>query len=97
MDHPIRLSGRVARPDIVFSKRKVAIFVDGCFWHCCPTHGSIPATNVEYWVPKLERNTKRDAATDAALLAAGWTVVRAWEHEPAEEVVERITAALSWT
>jgi DNA mismatch endonuclease (patch repair protein) len=62
-----------------------------------PTHGSTPADNVGYWVPKLERNAKRDAANDAALRAAGWTVLRAWEHEPPGEIVARITAGLSST
>src|SRR5258707_14817102 len=69
------------RPDIVFTARKVAVFVDGCFWHCCPEHGSQPAANTWYWEPKLRRNVDRDRAADTALGQAGWTVIRFWEHE----------------
>ena len=58
--------------------------MDGCFWHCCPEHGSQPAANTWYWEPKLARNVERDRAADAALVAAGWRVVRVWEHEPVE-------------
>jgi DNA mismatch endonuclease (patch repair protein) len=81
----------------VFTKRKLAVFIDGCFWHCCPDHGTLPASNVDYWLPKLERNVKRDAANDAALRAAGWTVIRAWEHEPAAKIAERIALAFRST
>lgn len=83
-----------ARPDIVFSKRKLAVFVDGCFWHLCPLHGRIPTSNSSYWVPKLEGNARRDQATTVALEAAGWTVLRFWEHMPPEAVVEQIVRVL---
>ena len=86
--------GRV-RPDIVFTARKVAVFVDGCFWHCCPDHGSKPAVNTGYWNPKLLRNVERDRAADAALAAAGWEVVRVWEHEPLDTAVTAVTDALA--
>src|SRR5262249_29772393 len=74
-------AGVRVRPDIVFTARRIAVFVDGCFWHCCPEHGSQPAANTWYWEPKLRRNVERDRAADAALGQAGWTVVRLWEHE----------------
>ena len=74
--------GQRVRPDIAFTARRVAVFVDGCFWHCCPQHGSKPAVNVGYWDPKLRRNVERDRAADTALAAAGWEVVRVWEHGP---------------
>jgi DNA mismatch endonuclease (patch repair protein) len=64
------------RPDIVFPKARVAVFVDGCFWHRCPIHGTSPKANSEYWTPKLDRIVERDRETDAALVALGWTVVR---------------------
>jgi len=68
-------------PDIVFTKARVAVFVDGCFWHGCPEHQVVPKSNREYWAPKLRRNVERDRAADDALTAAGWTVLRMWEHE----------------
>src|ERR1700759_4905576 len=73
------------RPDMAFTARKVAVFVDGCFWHACPEHGSKPRANEWYWGPKLVRNVERDRINDAALILAGWTVVRLWEHVPIHE------------
>jgi len=87
--------GKRVRPDIAFTARRVAVFVDGCFWHACPEHGSRPAANVWYWEPKLRRNVERDRAADAALAAAGWNVVRVWEHEPLEAAVTAVLAALA--
>jgi DNA mismatch endonuclease, patch repair protein len=87
-------SGARVRPDIAFTARRVAVFVDGCFWHCCPEHGRNPAVNTGYWDPKLRRNTERDRAADAALAAAGWAVVRVWEHEPLEAAVAAVTTVL---
>ncbi|MGZ6586032.1 MAG: very short patch repair endonuclease [Solirubrobacteraceae bacterium] len=78
------------RADLVFTRAKVAVFIDGCYWHGCPQHGTKTRTNSDYWVPKIARNRERDASTDRALHAAGWTVIRAWEHEPAAEVALRI-------
>ena len=95
-DYRLDLAGGTrVRPDIVFTARKVAVFVDGCFWHGCPQHGSRPAVNVWYWEPKLRRNTERDRTADAALAAAGWAVVRVWEHEPLEAAVASVVTALS--
>ncbi|WP_280352412.1 very short patch repair endonuclease [Nocardia abscessus] len=82
------------RPDIVFTARKVAVFVDGCFWHVCPVHGRQPTTNEWYWAPKLRRNVERDRAADAALTGAGWKVVRLWEHEQLEAAVQAVLCAL---
>jgi DNA mismatch endonuclease (patch repair protein) len=95
-DYRLDLAGGArVRPDIAFTARKVAVFVDGCFWHGCPDHGSRPAVNVWYWEPKLRRNAERDRAADAALTAAGWAVVRVWEHESLEAAVASVLAALS--
>ncbi len=94
VDWPIRLEGRrPVRPDVVFTRRHVCVFVDGCYWHGCPAHCRLPAANRAYWSAKIERNRQRDLATDAALQAAGWTVVRAWEHEAPEVVVARVLDA----
>lgn len=81
-DFPVNVGpGRPVRPDIVFTRAHVAVFVDGCFWHGCPEHQVIPRSNLDYWVPKLRRNTDRDRQVDAALTDAGWQVIRIWEHE----------------
>lgn len=82
------------RPDIVFTARKVAVFVDGCFWHCCPQHGRQPTVNEWYWTPKLRRNVERDRIADAALQEAGWAVVRVWEHFTVSEAVREVKDAL---
>jgi DNA mismatch endonuclease (patch repair protein) len=70
------------------------VFVDGCFWHGCPVHGRTPSTNSGYWGPKIGRNVERDAQQTSRLEAAGWTVVRIWEHEDPETAVARIATAL---
>lgn len=82
------------RPDIVFTAKKVAVFVDGCFWHVCPEHGRQPTTNEWYWAPKLRRNMERDQRVNAALEAAGWRVIRLWEHEALATAVETVVAAV---
>jgi len=69
------------RADITFSRAKVAVFVDGCFWHGCPDHKTTPANNAAWWKAKLARNVERDRETDAHLSSLGWTVLRVWEHE----------------
>ena len=97
-DHRLDLdSGRRVRPDIVFTARKLAVFVDGCFWHACPEHGSKPRANEWYWGPKLIKNVERDRVNDAALILAGWTVVRLWEHVPVDEAVSTVVTALATT
>lgn len=80
--------------DVAFPRAKVAVFVDGCFWHSCPQHATRPAANDAWWADKLARNVERDAATTAHLEAAGWRVVRAWEHEAPDEVAARLVALL---
>lgn len=79
-----------SRPDIVFTRAKVIIFVDGCFWHGCPEHYRPPTVNSGYWQSKLETNLTRDHRSSAAFEAAGWTVLRYWEHEDANEVANDI-------
>jgi DNA mismatch endonuclease (patch repair protein) len=93
-DHRLDLPLRRVRPDIAFTRRKVAVFVDGCFWHACPDHGSKPKSNEWYWSPKLARNVERDHAADDALVQAGWTVVRLWEHVPIVDAVALVVAAV---
>jgi len=94
-DLPVRLRDRVVRPDIVFTRQKLAVFVDGCFWHCCPRHGNVPRANADYWKPKLARNVARDRAVDHALTAAGWRSVRVWEHDDPNDAATAIAVALS--
>jgi DNA mismatch endonuclease, patch repair protein len=84
------------RADIVFRRHRVAVFVDGCFWHGCPEHGRREhRVNTWYWPEKIERNRRRDADTDARLDAAGWKVVRVWEHEAADVAACRIARAIA--
>lgn len=78
------------RADIVFPKEKVAVFVDGCFWHGCPIHGTSAKANAEFWRKKLESNRTRDLATDERLRGEGWLPVRIWEHEDSEEAAARV-------
>jgi len=86
--------GRRVRPDIAFTARRVAVFVDGCFWHACPQHGSKPRANDWYWTPKLARNVERDRVADETLAAAGWQVVRIWEHESLEHALAAVIAVV---
>lgn len=94
-DHPVRVAGLLVRPDVVFSRQRIAIFLDGCYWHACPKHGTKPRHNSEYWTEKLERNVARDQAVNRALSASGWTVIRVWEHEDPAKVAETIAAAVT--
>ena len=87
--------GARVRPDIAFTSRRVAVFVDGCFWHVCPDHGRDPTVNEWYWAPKLRRNVERDRAADTALAAAGWRVVRIWEHVALADAVTAVVVALA--
>lgn len=94
-DHPIRVDGRRIRPDIAFTRWRVAVFIDGCFWHCCPQHGRHPRVNGDYWIPKLAGNAERDRRQTVLLQSAGWTVVRFWEHEDIEEVAGKLSRLLA--
>jgi DNA mismatch endonuclease (patch repair protein) len=96
-DHAIRVDQKLIRPDIAFTKRRIAVFIDGCFWHSCPEHGRQPSVNGEYWSPKLEGNVRRDRDQTAALQSAGWTVLRFWEHEEQGSIVATIKGALDLT
>ena len=76
--------------DIAFTAARVAVFVDGCFWHGCPTHSTWPAANADWWATKINKNRDRDVNTTAHLTDLGWTVVRVWEHETAQAAASRI-------
>lgn len=78
------------KPDVVFTRARLSIFVDGCFWHGCPEHGTNPKSNSSYWDAKLARNRERDAEVTAALEAEGWEVVRYWDHDIRNDV-DRVT------
>ncbi|MBZ4519466.1 very short patch repair endonuclease [Mycobacterium avium] len=93
VDHRPEKSLR-CRGDIVFTRLKVIVFVDGCFWHGCPRHATSPTNNAEWWREKLDANVERDRRNDQLLKELGWRVVRIWEHEETDEAVERIRAAL---
>ncbi|MGU3645173.1 very short patch repair endonuclease [Microbacterium sp. C23T] len=82
------------RADIVFTRARIAVFIDGCFWHGCPLHGTAPKRNVEYWGPKLTANIERDRDTNRRLEAAGWRVMRFWEHEAPGAAADRLEAAV---
>lgn len=93
-DYRLDVGGIRPRPDVVFTKAKVAVFVDGCFWHQCPEHSKPPRQNSGYWSPKLARNVERDQIYDKALRLAGWTVVRVWEHTAIIDAADVVEVAL---
>ena len=82
------------KPDFVFPKLKLAVFVDGCFWHGCPLHATQPKSNSAFWDTKLARNRARDRFVTCALRAQGWKVLRIWEHELAKKNEKRLAARL---
>jgi DNA mismatch endonuclease (patch repair protein) len=89
---PIQTVRRTA--DIVFPTRRLAVFIDGCFWHGCPDHHTVARTNADYWSAKVERNRNRDQETDALLAGAGWTVLRIWEHVAITDAADLVEAAV---
>lgn len=89
------IPGLRRRADLVFSSSKVAVFVDGCFWHRCPNHGTLPKSNGKWWATKLERNRQRDAHTNRELRRLGWRVIRVWEHESPARAAARVEAAIN--
>jgi DNA mismatch endonuclease, patch repair protein len=95
VDRDLGLSGLRRRGDLVWVGRKVAVFVDGCFWHACPVHAVRPGTNTSYWLPKLQRNVERDRETDLLARQAGWTIIRVWEHEEPVDAADRVAAGLN--
>lgn len=96
VNFPLNASGRRVRPDLVFTRARLAVFIDGCYWHSCPVHGRMPSDPTGYWRAKLKRNVDRDRAVDQVLQAAGWQVLRIWEHEPLKEAVAEVEEALSF-
>lgn len=90
----VQVDGYRTRPDIMFPREKVVVYVDGCFWHSCPKHGNTPKSNGGYWAPKLADNVARDRRINAALRRNGWHVLRYWEHQPSEKVVAQVSAIL---
>ncbi|GAA3739205.1 DNA mismatch endonuclease (patch repair protein) [Spinactinospora alkalitolerans] len=78
--------------DLVFTRARLAVFLDGCFWHGCPEHHTVAKANAEYWASKVEANRERDRQTDRLLEEAGWAVLRVWEHEDPLEAAARVRA-----
>jgi DNA mismatch endonuclease (patch repair protein) len=93
VNRPI-LPGMMRRADVLFASAKVAVFVDGCFWHCCPVHRTFPKANATWWAEKLRTNRARDLDTNRRLMEAGWHVERVWEHESPSVAAARIVAAV---
>jgi len=92
--HLAVVPGLRCRPDVVFPAHGVVVFVDGCFWHSCPEHGTQAKANGAWWRAKLEGNVARDRRNDRALRDAGWTVLRLWEHEPTDEMADAVQRTL---
>lgn len=88
------VSGLRRRADMVFRRARVAVYVDGCYWHSCPDHATVPKANREWWVAKLEANVTRDRDTDDRLQSTGWEVVRIWEHESISDAADRVEAVV---
>ena len=93
-DYRIDLPSLSVRVNAAFPRERLAVFVNGCFWHRCPVHATDPRRNAAFWKLKLERNVERDRTVNAALTLAGWRIVRSWEHEPADAVADRIAAVV---
>ena len=80
--------------DLVFTRAKIAVFIDGCFWHGCPEHHTVARTNAEFWAAKVSGNRDRDARVTSLLSEAGWTVLRFWEHEDPAAAADRVEATV---
>ncbi|MEM1452295.1 MAG: very short patch repair endonuclease [Planctomycetota bacterium] len=93
IDHPLHFNRR-RRADIVFVRERLAVFIDGCFWHSCPEHGTVPRANRSWWEAKLARNRERDADTIRRLGDSGWLGLRFWEHEDPSGVADQIEQAV---
>ncbi len=95
-NYRITTPSRTVCADVVFTRWKVAVFLDGCYWHVCPDHGHYPAgKNSAYWREKLSGNVNRDIVNSDALRQDGWIVIRIWEHQPIEEAVATICEELA--
>lgn len=92
--HLAVLPGVRCRPDVVFITARLVVFVDGCFWHSCPQHATVPKANRQWWTVKLAATAQRDRRNDRDLALAGWEVLRLWEHEDASAMAEQVQAAL---
>jgi DNA mismatch endonuclease, patch repair protein len=88
------LAGLRRTADLVFTRARVAVFLDGCFWHGCPEHHTVAASNAKFWADKVSGNRARDRDTDARLQAAGWISVRVWEHEDPAKAAQRVRDAV---
>lgn len=93
IDLPV-VPGTRRRVDVVFLRPRVAVFIDGCFWHRCPEHSTNPKANADFWAAKLAANVRRDRDTDLRLRDAGWLVVRVWEHDEPGAAAEQIEAVV---
>lgn len=94
VDAPLPIEGARRRSDMSFTRRRVAVFVDGCYWHGCPAHFRPSGVNRDWWLRKIERTRARDTDTDRRLAEAGWTVVRVWEHEDPADAAARVIRAV---
>jgi DNA mismatch endonuclease, patch repair protein len=92
--HGSPLPGLRCKADVIFTRQRLAVFVDGCFWHRCPEHRSAPKANAGWWTAKLDANVARDRRNDRILRDAGWTVLRFWTHTPTAEMSEQVVEAL---
>lgn len=93
VDHPLPFDRR-RRADVLFTRAKVAVFIDGCFWHGCPEHWTVPRSNAKFWSDKIARNRARDAETTERLQEAGWVVLRFWEHEASDRCAQVVARAV---
>ena len=98
-DRYIRFHRRGVKVDVAFPAQRVAVFIDGCFWHRCPEHATMPTRNRDYWLTKFRRNMDRDVSNNENLNKLGWRVLRVWEHEVsnqelAQHALERVVSAV---
>lgn len=94
VDHRV-LEKPIRKADLAFPKLKIAVFIDGCFWHGCPIHGTKPKENARFWYDKLEMNKRRDTDTDERLEKAGWSVIRVWAHERPEKIADLVRSEVT--
>jgi DNA mismatch endonuclease, patch repair protein len=95
-DYRVRVGDLAVRIDIAFPRQRLAVFVDGCFWHRCPEHATDPRAHRDFWAAKLHGNVERDRRVNAALGAAGWRVLRVWEHESSIEAAARVRTSIEF-